>query len=767
VPLIDDVHGICSRLAALGWRDLLLAVTDQQLDIAAPSPAALAERLVAPLSHIDRQQPGFEDFAGDGRQAITPGSPARSLLYHALASPLVDTDAAGAPLAEFPTHREIDVVENYVFGVQPPSVQELLDHTAATELSVVVFAYEYRPAKDTCAGRHADLAFARTGIARIGTRPMLYRPAWRGFWVEADEDPFGIHVCPAHYAPFLAVRRKGDPAAFLPMRHQQPQPPASPGDAQLDFWVPVHKLYDGTECLRGLDLHVTFEAFHVNEKLRRVHLSLGEANPPSTPPFRFTSDIAELVSQADFAPGLLAPVPHERLVEPAKHDGAFLTFRVPANNSSFFASYEPGVGSDDFGEIRPAPAYVHARTQVNDGTLVDLTNDPARPDVRATVRAGDYDALHYVDFTGEGQVSATCGGLAGEPKIAAATRPAYSLVSAPDPFPACGQRELTDWAASAAVPNALRPHIWAVPPAPLSDVRLPPNLQLPGNQFDATERGVTAVVGLFGEPSAGAGVPGATRDVPRHSSLPDDAAGVFAPGWDVAHDQLNPNQPHLAAYGLGSPFPEDAKLCAALSSFWPAVAPDASRTLEPNPNPNLRATVAPLTDAEIGQTGGLPWDGIAGPQLVTANDQLFAECERFFHADYVETGLENRFTLRLTARVSTDEYERRVLAIALAYRVLGGNRNVWSVLSFLQVLPGDAELQRAQIDASTVLAGAVYRIDVFRIDPQNPSQPSPTSFRRARLPVRDRRFLFVDPDHRLVLVRRSTQTVWTRATVNL
>jgi hypothetical protein len=32
----------------------------------------------------------------------------------------------------------------------------------------------------------------------------------------------------------------------------------------------------------------------------------------------------------------------------------------------------------------------------------------------------------------------------------------------------------------------------------------------------------------------------------------------------------------IAAYGLGSPFPEDAKLCAALNSFWPAVAPDAS-----------------------------------------------------------------------------------------------------------------------------------------------------------------------------------------------
>jgi hypothetical protein len=66
----------------------------------------------------------------------------------------------------------------------------------------------------------------------------------------------------------------------------------------------------------------------------------------------------------------------------------------------------------------------------------------------------------------------------------------------------------------------------------------------------------------------------------RFSSLPDDCAGVFAPGWDVAADRLpgRNGAVHLAAYGLGSPFPEDAKLCAALSTFWPAVAPDVFRT---------------------------------------------------------------------------------------------------------------------------------------------------------------------------------------------
>ena len=92
---------------------------------------------------------------------------------------------------------------------------------------------------------------------------------------------------------------------------------------------------------------------------------------------------------------------------------------------------------------------------------------------------------------------------------------------------------------------------------------------------------------------------------------------------------------------------------------------------------------------------------------------------------------------------------------------------MWFLLSFQRVSPGDPELQQAQIDASTVLPGVTYRFDIFRIDPPNSSQPSLTSFRRKLLPVHDRRLLFVDPEHRLVLLRRSAQALWNRAIVNV
>ena len=51
--------------------------------------ADLEVELGRDLPGIDRGRPGFEDFAREGKRGIEPGSPARSLLYHALASPTV------------------------------------------------------------------------------------------------------------------------------------------------------------------------------------------------------------------------------------------------------------------------------------------------------------------------------------------------------------------------------------------------------------------------------------------------------------------------------------------------------------------------------------------------------------------------------------------------------------------------------------------------------------------------------------------------------
>jgi hypothetical protein len=367
-----------------------------------------------------------------------------------------------------------------------------------------------------------------------------------------------------------------------------------------------------------------------------------------------------------------------------------------------------------------------------------------------------YEALHYVDYTGEGWVSAHC------PELAPANikvLPAYALVSAPDFFPSSGQFELSEWSRGTLVPQHFRNSLWNIEPTPLSEMRMPANLQLPGNPFKASDFTISAIVGM-GPPVGIPSVWPVQPDVRRASCLPDDAAGVFAPGWDVSQDRLpgSNGTRHLAAYALGSPFPEDAKLCAALSTFWPAVAPDVLRTFV-NPIGNTNGTIAPLTDEEIGQSGTLPWDGISGPKEVTINGEPFIEFTSFLNADYVRQAVQNRFSIRLTARIAVEEYQARILAACRIYSVLAGlgdlksERNKWLMLSFREVSSGDSNLQAAQSEAGIILPGKVYAARLCRISGVV-SQKIDARTERMRL-VDDRRF-FASPSAVMVLLKRAT-----------
>ena len=731
MPLIDEVKQVCDRLAPHGWRDLLL---EHGLDITATD---LKQELTKELLSINRDLEGFEDFAFQGRRGIEAGSPAQSLFFHALASPNVITGANGSNLTAFPTLAELEVIENYVYGVKPPSLLELQVRAQGAPLAIVVFASEYRPAPETVHRKHADLCFSRTGVARVGTAEALYEPQRRGFLPFIEGDPFAFRVLPARYSAYIAVQRQGNKDSFGPMRFQE-------GDASRSFWVPLHKLFNGTECIRRRNLHVTLNARHVNEKLRRIHQVLknaGWGEPDiSNPPFIFTDGIAEWTTKPDFGTSLLIPVVHPNLVEAAEYQGKPLTFRVPANSQTLYSS----LSISPVREARRAPEYVHARHKLlPNGQQEDLNN---QQDVARAVAAGGYDARHYIDFTGDGWIEALCPELA----VAIPRRvPAYSLVTALDFFPNCDQRELMDWWEQS-VPSMLKQRIWRIPPETLSDERLAPNLQLENADFRPEDKTATAIVSL---PLTGS-VQQMPLDVPettRHSYLPDAAAGVFAPGWDVSFDRSEDNVEHLASYGLGSPFPEDAKLCAALSTFWPAVAPDAARTFEPNPN---WPTASPLTDEEIGQIGNLPWDGVPGPRRVTRDGKDWVEYADLAHADYVENALQKKFSLALTGQVEVRQYEARLLAMANVYRVLGiatADRGLWSVFSFRKVEPTEPELQQAKAQTGTTLQGSIYRFEIYR---HGSSSLHPDDPRKRLVEIQEMVTLFVAPI-RILLKRGS------------
>ena len=281
---------------------------------------------------------------------------------------------------------------------------------------------------------------------------------------------------------------------------------------------------------------------------------------------------------------------------------------------------------------RHAPEYVHVRHQLtNNGTEENLNNKKNIVDI---IRNGRYQARHYIDFTGDGWIKPICQELAVEfpDKIYA-----YSLVTAPDFFPHADQGEFMDWW-EMHVPDSIKEMIWRIPPRTLSDSRISPNLQLPGSIFRREDKTYTTIISL---PINGQVQPTKSDlyNTYRHSYLPDAASSIYQPGWDVSLSRTKTidQTEHLASYGLGSPFPEDAKLCAALSTFWPGVAPDAARTFEPNID---WPTVCPLTDEEIGITGNNPWDGIMGPKIVQIGNRDYVEITRFDYGDYVETALK-------------------------------------------------------------------------------------------------------------------------------
>lgn len=674
MPLIDEVQGLCERLAPLGWHDLLLL---HGLDIQA---RPLAEELSKVLA-VDRSVKGFEDFSLQGTRAIEAGNPARSLLYHALASPNVLQAANGDALTDFATAAELETLLNYVYGVALPSLEALQAQAGANAtLGLVVFATEYRPRADTPHHQHADLCFCRTGIARVGTAPALYDPQLRGFTPFVEAQPQAMRVIPARFGVYVAVREKG-----------QTGPGWVEGDDQLDFWRPLHKVFNGTQCIAGFDLQVDLQAFHVNEKLRQFHLRRDQEadwfEPDiSQPPFVQTQALAEWADSQLYGPGLCIPVAKPRLVEPAEYQGKPVSFSVP-----------PKANFDYI---------INKRYQLlDDGSIRDLNNDP---DVEAIVEAGNYRALHFIDFTAEGWVKAHCPALNAAIGLNVA---AYSILAAPDFYPACGQAQLGEWAQEQGFPEP----IWYVTLQALSERRVAGNPDLMGGHFVLEDKSITAVL-TAGAPSEQGQTVGDSASAKRQSCLADTAAGTFSPGWEIAGDGQGFVTKYLCAYLLGSPFTEDVRICSAAGGYWPAVTPDSARTFEPYVS---KPTIIPLTDAEIGLLEQTPWDGLTGPRLITVDGRQVVECTAYAYSDYTRNALDGQLSLHLTGHTSQAEYQQRILAMQSAYAAVGagGSRfeqGKWSVLSFTPVDGVDWALPRADLKAWSLLQEQVFFFRIYR-----------------------------------------------------
>ena len=700
MALIDEVQAILNRLADHGWRELF-AVHGFDIDA-----SDLAAEVLRSLETINRGQDGFEDFAASATQAIEPGRPSHSLLYHALASPNVHPTGDGQPSSNpesYPTLSELDMLENFIYSL-------VADRNDLDDTFVAVFAYQYRVASRTSHLRHADMAYSRTGVARVGTAGPNYDRSRRSFWVLPEDGTNAIAVLPARYGAFLARRAKPRATGSVQGGHDRL--------ANEEYIFPLHKLFPGSECLDGHTVSLDYLEFHRNEKLRMTHL-LPESDGGLTVPAGFdiskepyvrdSTNGGNLASRQDVGSSvLILPTPGATLVRTVSQRNSvtnreqIVHFRVPeARTIDRRGRRKPrnrivssSLQIPAFGRDRRAPEYVGMRHQVDpDGpvnqTLTRLSNLPDQ-EYDQLMKDGTYAAAHFTDDSADGCVEAIVAGL---PTAIQSRRSmlAFSLVTAPDFFPLADQVEVETDRTITGV-------------EPLSKGRLPVNPFLPRPSapqdvaFDRRDKTVTAIVGDFalGPMTSVVGHP--NRMV---SFLPDGASNVFAPGWDTSRS-TDGRTAYLTSSGLGSPFPEDAKLCAAIASFWPAVAPDNGRTFGNDRDPEkidiFLGNQLPMLDEELGfhpahqrvASGELRpyagWDGEFGPFFEHANGNLYVNYVAIERSDYINHTLDGLIGLSLTAAVQSEELIARHQALLASERVLQpGRQSVVCLVVFRKV----------------------------------------------------------------------------------
>ncbi|MGJ1508174.1 hypothetical protein [Sphingobacterium siyangense] len=183
------------------------------------------------------------------------------------------------------------------------------------------------------------------------------------------------------------------------------------------------------------------------------------------------------------------------------------------------------------------------------------------------------------------------------------------------------------------------------------------------------------------------------RDYRATTFLPDSASGIFYPGWDATFSSdENGEGRFFATFGLGSPFPEDMKLCAAANGMWPVTSPDAGRTFQGgleaisvyNRKPS---TSIPLMDEEIGyhkdspyvrdfkNNESLGWDGEQGPfiqKIPQEPGKCFVNFTDIARADYVANCLDTNigFDMSKLRHLDSNEVLSRMDALRHCVRTI-------------------------------------------------------------------------------------------------
>jgi hypothetical protein len=704
-----------------------------------------------------RATQGFEDFGG--LRLIEPGKPALSFLYFALASPRVRLPHDSNE-ENYPSLGQLESLENFIYALQPVTDLGIQHRKYTLAVFAYEFRpgpkTPHRQHADMVFSR---TGVSRVGTVHHhwNRSERRFSNTPRDSAVQ-QASPQSAAVTPARYALFLAEIVKSDSAQLIgknagDRNHQflLPVRKIVNGDPILEGRTLVFQQYHRDEKLarlltiRGLKgqpirlpAHTAFQT--TQPPFLRVTCTSSDGKPLPYTTDNTTGTDQQLVSLVQTGSSvLLEPCPAPLVREATQLINGVrerLRFRVPEfathlrselNNrryttlklienpaleaAAFYTDdilYGEGRKTTTFIAPRNGPTFVNIRYKVSEddgNTVTHLGPGCEIPEWEKCIQDGGYWAALFQDNLCDGCVTAGLSGKAAKPSVieellVTPILPAFSLVSAPDFMELVDGVDLKDYdnhflEGGTEIVSGAR-------------VRANPNLLLPGTDkpafpltFSAHEGvakasafTVTAVVS--GLPiRSGQSVP---RDYASTNSLPDTASNVFAPGWDITYSNINADIKsfYFASFGLGSPFPEDMKLCAAANGMWPASSPDAARTFQPSLGEVITSlsgavlnrwgrrpgTAVPLFDQELGfhpdsaavkhyKQAPIPgWDGEHGPFL--AMESGLSEASKFIinftdirRADYVQNIFSQTNQMRIGAlqALDTNEIIRRMGAL--------------------------------------------------------------------------------------------------------
>ena len=193
-------------------------------------------------------------------------------------------------------------------------------------------------------------------------------------------------------------------------------------DEDRDFYFPVQKLFAGTVCIAGRSITLLFKEFHLNDKLKCVHIAGGvdvtERIPQHSSPFlrvRFTHGAGTLRvcaaqataywSSRDTAQSLL--IPQGRRTLNRAHSTSCAS-KCRRRRAAIALSTSLQLDNDDLKWLPPEYVNIRHRVPHKFGALCAVKDMKSYPKkcFDDLLEAGNYEAAHFVDDTCDGALVA-------------------------------------------------------------------------------------------------------------------------------------------------------------------------------------------------------------------------------------------------------------------------------------------------------------------------------------------------------------------------